>query len=76
MEANKKWYICDPIKNAACEKTRCIHNPAAECWACDMTAHKEYAVLDEHGAPVEVDIKTGVNYPVFRAIPELCRADC
>ncbi len=74
-EPARRLYVCDPVKNTECEKTHCMHNPEAEFWACDMTDRKECAVLDEHGAPMEVDVRKGVSYPVFRSTPELCRAE-
>lgn len=70
-----KWYICDPVKNTECSKEFCVHRMDAACWMCDKTHKEECAVMDEHGAPIEVDFKTGVKYPVFRSTPELCRPD-
>lgn len=50
----KTMYLCDPERNAACKKTRCVHNPLAVCRACYCTTDPVYAVLDEGGTPITV----------------------
>lgn len=49
----KAWYLCDPEKNAECEKTFCIYNPKARFRACMHTKKMEFARLDLAGNPCE-----------------------
>ena len=74
--SKRKLYVCDPMKNTECKKTACVHRQDVPAWFCELTDKKEFAVLDEHGEPIEADARTGVTYPVFRAIPAICRDDC
>lgn len=61
----KVWYVCDPVKNTACRKHTCVHNPEAAYWACDRTANPAFAVLDENGEPMKA-VKGELKLPVFR----------
>ena len=59
-------YLCDPMKNTACRKCYCLHRPDVKIWACDATTNPAFAVLDENGEPIRVNVKLGLKLPVFR----------
>ena len=47
----KKWYWCDPRKNAACRKRMCCIYGGT----CELTSHAEYAANDPAGRPIEIN---------------------
>ena len=59
-------FMCDPVKNTACRKNGCVHSPTASIWACYATTSPAFAVLDENGEPMRVNVKLGLKLPVFR----------
>lgn len=59
-------YICDPVKNTACRKTGCVHNPVALIWHCAHTKNPAFAVLDENGEPMLADTTRELVLPIFR----------
>lgn len=48
---NRKWYWCDPSRNAKCRKRGCCDYGGP----CELTSDAECAVKDKDGNPVEVD---------------------
>jgi len=44
VSTEKKYYICDPVKNVQCRKTSCKSNPNAEYRVCDRTSNIECSV--------------------------------
>lgn len=45
MSDNTPLYLCDPAKNAKCQKTACQKS-------CKLTTNKEFAKLDADGKPI------------------------
>ena len=64
--SERTWFVCDPVKNTECRKHTCVHNPTASIWACYATTNPAFAVLDENGEPMRVNVKLGLKLPVFR----------
>lgn len=52
----KPVFLCNPKKNTICRKDACqLH--------CRHTTHQEFAQLDKHGSPIQVNIfKEGVPH--------------
>ena len=47
----KTWYLCDPEKNTACEKTYCAYNPAEKWRMCMLTSDAKCAHKCLDGTP-------------------------